>query len=390
MVLKCVPMNHVPMLHQYQLKDPVYSIHNNLKLVKSNDKAPCSVQFAYLYPKDASDHRQWIFAFVRHQKGACDSLHNHRSSKICSKVKQMIADATELNPSIQPRDIARGEGVNAIPGAIDKVSNHMGRIAREVRKSKCHTTAGSNWDVANFEDVADDIDSKDEELTGDTVDSVQLKNLTRPYLVSAGIEDGIKFIFCMSPFMSSLLAESEFVEADIIYNETRESPYLFNMVAFSYITMDWVVVSHVRMTKQDASAYSLACSKTFNKCKHSNSDFEPASRIPKISAGNNIMSAFEVLCKKKSANTLLDVIEGLTKDDSMLIDSITNWSSATKWVEWWMRPQHLKLLHKDYSEMDEAIWERCPSNTNAVERKNLDSKESLPQQLQIAAANLYK
>ena len=53
------------------------SIHNNLKLVKSNDKAPCPVQFAYLYPKDASDHRRWIFAFVRHQKGACDSLHNH-------------------------------------------------------------------------------------------------------------------------------------------------------------------------------------------------------------------------------------------------------------------------------------------------------------------------
>ena len=101
------------------------SIHNNLKLVKSNDKAPCPVQFAYLYPKDASDHRRWIFAFVRHQKGACDSLHNHpihSSSKICSKVKQMIADATELNPNIKPRDIARGKGVNAIPGAIDKAS----------------------------------------------------------------------------------------------------------------------------------------------------------------------------------------------------------------------------------------------------------------------------
>ena len=99
--------------------------------------------------------------------------------------------------------------------------------------------------------------SKDEELTGDIVDSVLIKGLTRPYLVSAGIEDGIKFVFCMSPFMSSLLAESEFVEADITYNETREYPYLFNMVAFSYITMDWVVVSRVRMTKQDASAYSL-------------------------------------------------------------------------------------------------------------------------------------
>ena len=57
-----------------------------------------------------------------------------------------------------------------------------------------------------------------------------------------------------------------------------------------------------------------------------------ASRIPKISAGNNVMIAFEVLCKKKSVNTLLDVIKGLTKDDATFIDSSTNWSPATKWV----------------------------------------------------------
>ena len=76
----------------------------------------------------------------------------------------MIADATELNPSVKPSDIARGKGINAIPGAIDKASNHMGRIAREVRKTKRHTTAGSSWDVANFEEVADNMDSKDEEL----------------------------------------------------------------------------------------------------------------------------------------------------------------------------------------------------------------------------------
>ena len=60
--------------------------------------------------------------------------------------------------------------------------------------------------------------------------------------------------------MSSFLVESEFVEADITY-ETREYPYLFYMVAFSYITMDWVVVSRLKMIKQDASAYSLAYSK---------------------------------------------------------------------------------------------------------------------------------
>ena len=32
------------------------------------------------------------------------------------------------------------------------------------------------------------------------------------------------------------------------------------MVAFNYVTMGWVVVSRVRMDKQDASAYGLAYS----------------------------------------------------------------------------------------------------------------------------------
>ena len=183
------------------------SVHSSNKLVKSNDKEPCPVQFAYLYPRDISDHRRWIFAFIRHQKGPCESLHshpNHGSSKVCSKVKQIIAEATELNPGLKPSDVAKGKGVLAIPGAIDMASNHMGRIAREVRKSKSQTVSGSNWDVQGFEKVADEVDSRDEELTGNTTDSMRIKSLARPYLVSAGIESGIKFVFCMNPHVFTL------------------------------------------------------------------------------------------------------------------------------------------------------------------------------------------
>ena len=59
----------------------------------------------------------------------------------------MIAEATEINPTLKPSDIVKGKGVLAIPGAIDMASNHIGRIAQEVRKSKQQTTVGSNWDV---------------------------------------------------------------------------------------------------------------------------------------------------------------------------------------------------------------------------------------------------
>ena len=49
----------------------------------------------------------------------------------------------------------------------------------------------------------------------------------------------------MNPLMSKILAHAEFVEADITFNETKEYPYVFNMVAFNQITMEWMVVSRV-------------------------------------------------------------------------------------------------------------------------------------------------
>ena len=55
-----------------------------------------------------------------------------------------------------------------------------------------------------------------------------------------------------------------------------------------------------------------------------------------------------------------------------------------------MQPRHLQMLHKDFSLMDDDIWDRCPADTNAVEWKNQDSKDKIPQQLQTAMINLYK
>ena len=121
--------------------------HPSLKLKKSNINNPCPVQIAYIYPKNVSnDHRRWMFAFLRHHKAPSNSLHNHpmhNSSKICSKVKQMIAEATEINPSLKPCEIAKGRGVCAVPGAIDQASTHMGKISREVKKAKSLSLAGT-------------------------------------------------------------------------------------------------------------------------------------------------------------------------------------------------------------------------------------------------------
>ena len=78
--------------------------------------------------------------------------------------------------------------------------------------------------------------------------------------------------------MNEMLAQSEIVEADIICTETKKYPYLFNMVSFNYTTMDWMVVSRIRLSQQNADAYALAFGKSFAKCKDKH-DFEPGKTL---------------------------------------------------------------------------------------------------------------
>ena len=42
------------------------------------------------------------------------------------------------------------------------------------------------WDIINFGNIADEIDSKDSQLVGSEKDSIHLKRSMRPYMVSAG------------------------------------------------------------------------------------------------------------------------------------------------------------------------------------------------------------
>ena len=169
-----------------------------------------------------------------------------------------------------------------IPAAVDRASANMDRISNVMCKARYNSAlCNAKWDIALFEKMADDIDEGD--ISHGSINSYclssELKKLSRPYLVSGGIENGIQYIFTMNPLMSEILSKAEFIEADITYNETKEYPYLFNAAAFNETTMDWIVVSRVRLTKQDHSAYCLAFSKTFNKCSLDHSSFKPGESL---------------------------------------------------------------------------------------------------------------
>ena len=50
----------------------------------------------------------------------------------------------------------------------------------------------------------------------------------------------------MTPLMSKLLSDADFVETDTTYNENTELIYLFNATVFDYNTMKWAVVARIQ------------------------------------------------------------------------------------------------------------------------------------------------
>ena len=122
------------------------------------------------------------------------------------------------------------------------------------RTDNCVKSAGGAfWCPSDFEDVANKIDKDNENLSGASEEDKKIyKTYGRPYLVSAGFENDIKYIFTMSPLMVKIAGRAEFMQCDITYDETREYPYLFNAVAFNDTLMECVIIGRVRLSKQSS------------------------------------------------------------------------------------------------------------------------------------------
>ena len=114
-----------------------------------------------------------------------ENILNHpmpRPSKVCSMVKAVIQQSTSSNSSLKPSLVAQGKGVPFVPGVVDEASSHIGRVAQVVKRARQKSVYGQSWDIANFETIADQIDSADERYASRSSDeNEEDTNLTRPY-----------------------------------------------------------------------------------------------------------------------------------------------------------------------------------------------------------------
>ena len=134
-------------------------------------------------------------------------------------------------------DIAQGKRLPFIPSAVDRASLQIGKLTQIVKHGK--ESGGfiqKHWSPTEFKELADLIDKDDNAISGDNNDKLQkCRKFGRLYVLSAGIDGKSRFVFTMSPLMTEVATESDFIQCDITYDECKQYPYIFNAVAFNYI-----------------------------------------------------------------------------------------------------------------------------------------------------------
>jgi len=164
--------------------------------------------------------------------------------------------------------------VDVSASSYDCIDHHRKKILRD--------TSVLSSVVGEMEKIADKLDCKDAANEGSSTLSEAYKKLGRTYMRNFAISSSITYQFIMSPLMSKLLVEADFVETDTTYNENVELTYLFNATVFDCNTMKWPVVACMRGNKESSKFYHLAFKLTFDTCHQKHSHFKVGESLKRI------------------------------------------------------------------------------------------------------------
>ena len=86
------------------------------------------------------------------------------------------------------------------------------------------------------------------------------------YMRDYYISSEMSYQFIMNPFMSKIMAAADFLQADVTYAKNKILLYLFNTTMFDELTMNWVIVAHLRSNKESSEMYRKAFTLMFDTC----------------------------------------------------------------------------------------------------------------------------
>ena len=88
-----------------------------------------------------------------------------------------------------------------------------------------------------------------------------------PYVRDYMLSSEFTWVLCMSPLMSKLLSESDFMEADVTYKASVELEYLFNAVVFNYTTLRCEFhFTCIHVTNLHVHSIKFLCPCMYNYC----------------------------------------------------------------------------------------------------------------------------
>ncbi|XP_065905167.1 uncharacterized protein [Dysidea avara] len=254
--------------------------------------------------------RRWLTGLVRTDMHESD-LHNHphyKEKKIPVKVDMDVRRAVIENPHLKTSDLLTGKGMDYIPGMACLATTNRSKIKNirlnTLRDAKSNLDARSA--ILSFEAKAKKYDQS-------MIDKIESKNLdhygklAHPYIRKYGIGDDFTWVLVMSPLMSEVLSTSQFIEVDVTYKSCFELPYLLNVVALNYITMRWMVVSHVRMNHIDVNAYARCFRAIFEQAGEDHPSFKVGESLIGIIAdwSDQKVNGLEMVIGKSTAESIL-------------------------------------------------------------------------------------
>lgn len=173
------------------------------------------------------------------------SLSHKLPKKVCSDLEKTLED----NPYLTTCQIACGQGIGYRPGSVDIAGTSYGRLdyhRKKVLKDSGLTSKGVHV-ISEMEKIADKRKVKWKAQMQFLKGIMKLDHICMIMVYHS----------YLSPLMSDLLSQAEFLETDTTYNENSELLYLFNATVFDYNTMKWAVVARMRGNK-DANFYKKA------------------------------------------------------------------------------------------------------------------------------------
>lgn len=82
--------------------------------------------------------------------------------------------------------------------------------------------------------------------------------------------------------MAKVITSADFIVADVTFPNVKEFPYLLNVVAFNYLTMEYMVCARVNMDRVSAKVYQMAFMEIFSCLNRYYPEFEEKSWAPAI------------------------------------------------------------------------------------------------------------